>query len=66
MGRDPADHPGGIPYRLIADACVPSINVSDYGLIFEEHRVVKNLSVWHHSKQVFSIIVTLSILYNQV
>ena len=50
--RDPRDSPSGIPYRLVAEACIPAINIADYGLIFEEHRVVKNLSVWHHSNQV--------------
>ncbi|XP_035679087.1 LOW QUALITY PROTEIN: hydrocephalus-inducing protein homolog [Branchiostoma floridae] len=40
--RDPEDHPGGIPYRLVAEACIPSINTSDIGAIFEEHRIVQN------------------------
>lgn len=48
-GRDPSDHPHGIPYKLIAEACTPSINVSDIGSIFEEHRICKNLSVWQHN-----------------
>ena len=52
MDRDPSDHPGGIPYKLLAEACIPSINVDDLGAIFEEHRVCKNLSVWQHSNQV--------------
>lgn len=51
-GRDPTDSPQGIPYRLVAEACLPSINVQDIGSIFEEHRIVKNLSVWQHSQQV--------------
>ncbi|XP_069113582.1 hydrocephalus-inducing protein homolog isoform X2 [Argopecten irradians] len=49
--RDPNDNPGGIPYKLIAEACIPSINVDDIGSIFEEHRVCKNLSVWQHNNQ---------------
>ena len=53
-GRDPTDNPTGIPYRLVAEACVPTINVADIGAIFEEHRIVKNLSVWQHSQQVRS------------
>ncbi len=51
-GRDPADHPQGIPYRLVAEACQQAINVNDIGSIFEEHRIVKNLNVWQHSHQV--------------
>ena len=52
MDRDPTDNPGGIPYKLLAEACIPSINVDDVGAIFEEHRVCRNLSVWQHSNQV--------------
>ncbi|CAH1779299.1 unnamed protein product [Owenia fusiformis] len=52
--RDPADHPQGIPYRLIAEACIPAISTADIGAIFEEHRVVKNLSVWQHGHQIES------------
>ena len=47
-GRDHDDNPMGIPYKLIGEACVPAINVTDIGSIFEEHRVCKNLSVWQH------------------
>ncbi|XP_053402100.1 hydrocephalus-inducing protein homolog isoform X11 [Mercenaria mercenaria] len=52
--RDPTDHPGGISYKLLAEACIPSINVDDLGAIFEEHRVCKNLSVWQHSNSLES------------
>jgi hydrocephalus-inducing protein len=45
VGREPKDNPGGIPYRLIAEACIPSINVDDLGSIFEEHRICKSLSM---------------------
>ena len=45
MGRKQEDNPGGIPYRLIAEACIPSINVDDIGSIFEEHRIVKSLDI---------------------
>lgn len=44
-GRSPREHPGGIPYRLVAEACIPSINVDDLGSIFEEHHVCKSISV---------------------
>ena len=54
-GRDPDDHPMGIPYKMIAEACTPAINVSDIGSIFEEHRICKNLSVWQHANSVCHI-----------
>ena len=60
MDRDPTDHPGGIPYKLLAEACIPSINVDDVGAIFEEHRVCKNLSVWQHTNQVNTILIILN------
>ena len=42
----------GVPYRLVAEACVPGINASDLGTVFEEHRMVKSLSAWQHAQQV--------------
>ena len=50
--REPTDNRGGIPYKLIAEACIPSINTEDVGSIFEEHHVCKNLSVWQHLNQI--------------
>ncbi|XP_046359897.2 hydrocephalus-inducing protein homolog isoform X3 [Haliotis rufescens] len=52
--RNPSDHLGGIPYKLLAEACIPAINVDDVGSIFEEHRICRNLSVWQHLNQVES------------
>ncbi|XP_041375521.1 hydrocephalus-inducing protein homolog [Gigantopelta aegis] len=52
--REPTDNRGGIPYKLIAEACIPSINTEDIGSIFEEHHVCKNLSVWQHLNQIES------------
>lgn len=40
--RDPGDHPGGIPYALEGESCVPGLNVTDFVSIFEEQQVVKN------------------------
>ena len=48
-GRDPNDHTNGIPYRLIAEACIPGIDITNIGSIFEEHHICKNLSVWQHN-----------------
>ena len=44
-GRSPRDNPGGIPYRLLAEACIPTINVDDLGSIFEEHHICKSSSL---------------------
>jgi len=43
-GRSPRDNPAGIPYRLVAEACIPTINVDDLGSIFEEHHICKTSS----------------------
>ncbi|KAG7521590.1 hydrocephalus-inducing protein-like [Solea senegalensis] len=37
-GRDPADHPNGIPYKLLAEVCKPSI-LLDVASVFEEHHL---------------------------
>ncbi|XP_077566662.1 hydrocephalus-inducing protein homolog isoform X1 [Stigmatopora nigra] len=41
-GRDPADHPEGIPYKLIAEVCRPGI-VLDMTSIFEEHHLCPSI-----------------------
>jgi len=38
--RNPINHPGGIPYKLLAEGCVPNIDTANIHGIFEEHRVV--------------------------
>lgn len=50
--RDPADQVGGIPYKLIAEACVPGINITDIGAIFEEHRICRSLNLWQQTTTV--------------
>ena len=50
--RDPNDQQGGIPYKLIAEACIPGINISDIGAIFEEHRICRSLSLWQQTTAV--------------
>ncbi|XP_025115052.1 hydrocephalus-inducing protein-like isoform X4 [Pomacea canaliculata] len=47
--RNPKAYPSGILYKLIAEACIPSINTDDIGSIFEEHRICKSLNAWHNS-----------------
>nr|CAH8857992.1 unnamed protein product [Trichobilharzia regenti] len=43
--RDMNAYPHGIPYRLIAEGHLPSIETDNYSLIFEEHHVCKNLTI---------------------
>ncbi|XP_062860193.1 hydrocephalus-inducing protein homolog [Trichomycterus rosablanca] len=45
--RDPCDSPGGIPYKLVAEVCMPGITSNDIASIFEEHRLCKNSSMLH-------------------
>ncbi|XP_035381538.1 hydrocephalus-inducing protein homolog [Electrophorus electricus] len=45
--RDPSDSPGGMPYRLIAEVCIPGIAHKDIASIFEEHRLCKNSNMLH-------------------
>ncbi|KAM6946364.1 hydrocephalus-inducing protein homolog [Aplochiton taeniatus] len=40
--RDPADSPGGIPYRLVAEVCLPGIVDKDLASVFEEHRLCRS------------------------
>ncbi|XP_056138426.1 hydrocephalus-inducing protein homolog [Lampris incognitus] len=42
--RDPSDQPGGIPYRLIAEVCVPELGL-DFASIFEEHYLCRSSSL---------------------
>ncbi|XP_077975805.1 hydrocephalus-inducing protein homolog isoform X2 [Styela clava] len=48
--RDPADQGSGIPYRLLAEGNLPSINTRDITMIFEEHRICKSLHSYIHNK----------------
>ncbi|XP_035275425.1 hydrocephalus-inducing protein homolog [Anguilla anguilla] len=45
--RDPADHPDGAPYRLVAEVCVPEILCKDFSSIFEEHRICESSRLLH-------------------
>ncbi|XP_028313928.1 hydrocephalus-inducing protein homolog [Gouania willdenowi] len=42
-GRDPSDHPDGIPYRLLAEVCKPGIDL-DMASILKEHYLCHNRS----------------------
>ncbi|XP_021570831.1 hydrocephalus-inducing protein homolog, partial [Carlito syrichta] len=37
--RDPTDQPAGIPYTLLAEACLPAFVTDNNALIFEEHQI---------------------------
>lgn len=52
-GRDPKDHPEGIPYELYCESCDPAIQTTDYMSIFEEHRIVNSSNDVGDSKKVF-------------
>lgn len=40
--RDPDDNPGGIPYKLLSEGCMPTIDVNSIHQVFEEQRVVQS------------------------
>ena len=49
--RPPTDHPQGIPYKLIGEACIPGITTitpDTVGSIFEEHLIVKQLNLFQY------------------
>ncbi|XP_062997557.1 hydrocephalus-inducing protein homolog [Elgaria multicarinata webbii] len=43
--RDPEDNPGGIPYTLAAESCIPGFVTDNVGTIFEEHRICSSSSL---------------------
>ncbi|QDZ25387.1 hypothetical protein HOP50_17g79270 [Chloropicon primus] len=43
QGRDPSDSPGGIPYEIKGESCIPGIETQDVQSIFEEHLVVASV-----------------------
>lgn len=44
--RNPKDQPDGISYKLMAESCIPGINITDMSSVFEEHRVVSHRGVF--------------------
>ncbi|XP_054435188.1 hydrocephalus-inducing protein homolog [Pteronotus mesoamericanus] len=44
--RDPTDHPAGIPYSLLAEACVPAFVTDINALIFEEHQICSSANLY--------------------
>ena len=44
MNRNPTFYPEGIPYELLAESCIPSINNSGFEAVFEEQIVVPSLT----------------------
>ncbi|XP_013359426.1 PREDICTED: hydrocephalus-inducing protein homolog isoform X2 [Chinchilla lanigera] len=45
--RDPREHPAGIPYTLLAEACLPAFVTDNYPSIFEEHHICTSLNLQH-------------------
>lgn len=46
--RNPIEYPQGVIYKLRGELVIPQIDVADINAIFEEHRVVRNLSSFQH------------------
>ncbi|XP_070253950.1 hydrocephalus-inducing protein homolog isoform X4 [Myotis yumanensis] len=44
--RDPRDHPGGIPYSLLAEACLPAFVTDNNASIFEEHQICNSTNLY--------------------
>ncbi|XP_069312434.1 hydrocephalus-inducing protein homolog [Eulemur rufifrons] len=45
--RDPGDQPSGIPYTLLAEACLPAFVTDDNASIFEEHQMCTSPNLHH-------------------
>ncbi|XP_077746033.1 hydrocephalus-inducing protein homolog isoform X4 [Canis aureus] len=43
--RDPRDQPAGIPYSLLAEACLPAFVTDNNALIFEEHQICSSANL---------------------
>ncbi|KAM5208569.1 hydrocephalus-inducing protein homolog isoform 3-T4 [Hipposideros larvatus] len=43
--RDPRDQPAGIPYSLLAEACLPAFVTDNNALIFEEHQICSSANM---------------------
>ena len=48
VDRAPSDNPGGVPYKLLAEGCIPSIDISNLHGIFEEHRLVRSIEAFRN------------------
>jgi hydrocephalus-inducing protein len=53
--RDPNDHPGGIPYEIAGESCIPGIVTEDFMSIFEEHKLVASLDPHDVENNVFAM-----------
>lgn len=53
--RDPGDHPGGVPYEIAGESCIPGIQTEDFAAIFEEHQLVNALDPMHVENNVFAM-----------
>jgi hydrocephalus-inducing protein len=55
--KNPADYPQGIIYKLRGELIIPQIDATDITSIFEEHRIVRNLSSFQHMADVRNCLV---------
>ena len=47
VNRNPADNPGGIPFKLSTESCFAGFDVDDVASVFEEHFICRSLSAWY-------------------
>ncbi|XP_027261798.1 hydrocephalus-inducing protein homolog isoform X2 [Cricetulus griseus] len=45
--RDPRENPAGIPYTLLAEACLPAFVTDNNVVIFEEHQICTSSNLYH-------------------
>ncbi|XP_069882349.1 hydrocephalus-inducing protein homolog isoform X1 [Dipodomys merriami] len=45
--REPKEYPAGIPYTLLAEACLPAFVTDNNVLIFEEHQICTSSNLYH-------------------
>lgn len=51
--RDPADSPGGVPYELIGESCIPGIDAQNVDAIFEEYVISPSLDPFNPANMEF-------------
>ncbi|XP_015443273.1 hydrocephalus-inducing protein homolog isoform X1 [Pteropus alecto] len=53
--RDPRHHPAGIPYSLLAEACLPAFVTDNNALIFEEHQICSSTNMYNILQTIDSV-----------
>jgi hypothetical protein len=54
-GKDPADHPEGVPYEIVGESCVPGIVADSVNSIFEEVLVMPALDPFNPRDREFGL-----------